>query len=271
MLKAHMDAMERVLLTTSQVPANSGHSLHKGTPREAFIREFLEAHLSERIAIGTGEIIGATSRPNERRPQIDIVLYKRNYPKLDFGGGVSGFLAESVVATIEVKSLLDEAAISQSITTAATVKALPRHVFTSFIAGYQPPSILSFVVAYEGPASMNTVYDWIAKTHAQRGISSPTMPPSFLERIKIAAPSIDAVFLLGRGYLHFDNIALSIIKDEQRMANPNFRWVVCDKSDGNLLFLFLLLTEAIGGVEGARLDPRPYVGHLGRTQFTIYE
>jgi hypothetical protein len=54
-----MDAREDALIAISRIPANSGHSLHKGTPREAFIREFLESHLPENVAIGTGEIIDA--------------------------------------------------------------------------------------------------------------------------------------------------------------------------------------------------------------------
>jgi hypothetical protein len=66
--------------------------LHKGTPREAFIREFLEGHLPENVAIGTGEIIDSTSKPNSPRNQFDIVIYRKSYPKLDFGGGVSGLL-----------------------------------------------------------------------------------------------------------------------------------------------------------------------------------
>lgn len=115
MLYSHMKAVEEHLLAISKVPANSGHSLHKGTPREAFIREFLEKHLNSTVAIGTGEIIDSRSKPNEQRNQFDIVIYKRNYPKLDFGGGVSGFLAESVVATIEVKSTLDKAGIEQAV------------------------------------------------------------------------------------------------------------------------------------------------------------
>jgi len=57
MLKSHMDAKENALVAISQIPENSGHSLHRGTPREAFIREFLEAHLPENVAIGAGEII----------------------------------------------------------------------------------------------------------------------------------------------------------------------------------------------------------------------
>src|SRR5689334_12815820 len=91
-LKSHLEAVERHLLSTAQIPANSGHSLHKGTPRESFIKEFLEGHLSERLAVGTGEIIDADSKPGEQRHQLDIVLYKRDYPRIQFGGGISGFL-----------------------------------------------------------------------------------------------------------------------------------------------------------------------------------
>ena len=104
-----MDAAENHLLSISKVPANSGHSLHKGTPREAFIREYLEGHLSSNVAIGTGEIIDANSLSGQARNQYDIVIYKRSYPKLDFGGGITGFLIESVIATIEVKSVLTQA------------------------------------------------------------------------------------------------------------------------------------------------------------------
>jgi hypothetical protein len=106
MLKAHIDAVENHLVSISKVPENAGHSLHKGTPREAFIREFLNSHLPSNVDIGTGEIIDAQSAPNQPRNQFDIVVYRRNYPKLDFGGRISGFLIETVLATIEVKSNL---------------------------------------------------------------------------------------------------------------------------------------------------------------------
>jgi hypothetical protein len=143
MLKSHLNAVESHLLQISQIPANSGHSLHKGTPREAFIKEFLISHLSERVAIGTGEIIDATSTPGQRRNQIDIVIYKRDYPKIDFGGGINGFLAESVVATIEVKSVLTKDEFEKAIKTGRVIKALQRNTITSFTTGYQPPSILT--------------------------------------------------------------------------------------------------------------------------------
>lgn len=103
-----MDAVEKHLLSISQIPSNSGHSLHKGTPREAFIMEYLEGHLPSNVAIGKGEIIDAKSNPGQSRNQYDIVIYKRTYPKLNFGGNISGFLIEAVIAAIEVKSNLTQ-------------------------------------------------------------------------------------------------------------------------------------------------------------------
>jgi hypothetical protein len=262
MLKSHMDAVEQSLLAISQIPANSGHNLHKGTPREAFIRKFLEDHLSERVAIGTGEIIDSQSLPNQPRNQIDIVIYKRDYPKLEFGGGVNGFLAKSVVATIEVKSLLDQAAMRKSVETAKTIKSLTRNIITSFSTGYQPPSILTYVVAYDGPASLNTVQGWLPAIHTQLGIAYPPMAPKHNARVHIASPSIDAVFLLGRGFLHFDNSPIGFVTDSMREANPDLHWVFADTPNGNLLLLFLLLTQAVSGLSGSWLNPIPYVANF---------
>ena len=94
MLKAHMNAVERSLVNISKVPSNAGHTLHKGTPREAFIKEFLEGHLSSDVAIGAGEIIDASPAPRSQRNQFDIVIYKRSFPKLNFGGVYRAFLLD---------------------------------------------------------------------------------------------------------------------------------------------------------------------------------
>ncbi len=170
LLKSHIDAVERSLLATSQIPANSGHPLHKGTPRETFISGFLRDHLSERVAVGTGEIIDAESQPKGRRNQIDIVIHRRDYPRLHFGGGINAFLAESVVATIEVKSKLDKSDIEQSVKAARAIKGLSQSLITSFEYGYVPPAILNYVVAYDGPADISTVHKWVNETHEAEGI-----------------------------------------------------------------------------------------------------
>src|SRR5437763_161337 len=128
MLKTHFDIVEKSLLATGQIVATAGHPLHKGTPREAFIRDFLALHLADNVGIGTEEVIDSNSKPNEARNQLDIVLYKKHYPKLSFGGGINAFLAESVFASIEVKSTLNKENLRQAIKAARRLKELNRHL-----------------------------------------------------------------------------------------------------------------------------------------------
>jgi hypothetical protein len=271
MLKSHMDAQENALVAISRIPANSGHSLHKGTPREAFVRKFLETHLPENVAIGTGEIIDANSRPGAQRNQYDIVIYKKNYPKLDFGGGISGFLIESVIATVEVKSTLTQAELTNAITAAYNAKALNPNVTSSFHTGYIPPKIINYVVAYDGPAQMQTVYNWIPQIHSNLGIQISELPQEASQRLATASPSIDGVFVLNKGFIYFDNVPLGLADASARSATPDLKWVYASTNTGNLLLLFLLLQSATANIEGKWLDPIPYVSsfNLPRIQFGI--
>ncbi len=264
-----MDAREDALVAISKIPANSGHSLHKGTPREAFIREFLEQHLPEHIAIGTGEIIDADSKPNEQRNQFDLVLYKKNYPKLDFGGGIKAFLIESVIATIEIKSTLTEKDLEQSIKAARNAKALTKNTHRSFSSGYIPPTILNFVIAYDGPANMSTVYKWIPKIHEDLGITMDRLPLDGGERINTASKSIDAAFVLNKGFVYFDNLPLGFSNDIQRAKHPDLKWILSDTRNGNLLFFFLILQQATSNLEGEWLNATAYLKtfNVGKIQF----
>ncbi len=259
MLKSHFDAVEESLLAIAKVPANSGHPLHKGTPREAFIRTFLEGHLSESVAVGTGEIIDAHSKPRDQRNQHDIVIYRRSYPRLDFGGEINGFLAESVVATIEVKSTLEKGELQKAMRAAKAVKALQRNVVTSLTAGYQPPTILSYVVAYDGPASIETVYGWLPQISDTEGIVYPEIPASDEARLKTASPSLDGVFILGKGFIHFGNAPVGFFRSEARSANTGAKWAIGETPCGSLLLLFVLLTVAVSGTTVGWLDPMPYL------------
>lgn len=254
MLKTHMDAVEAALIHISQIPANAGHALHRGTPREAFIKEFLEGHLSANVAIGTGEIIDATSQPRATRNQFDIVIYKTNYPKLDFGGGINGFMIESVVATIEVNSVLDQAAIDQSVRAAHVAKSLIPNVNTSFSTGWIPPRVLNFVVAYSGPAKMNTVHSWILNAHTTQNIPLPTWSAG--NRLTLPGTALDGVFLLRRGFVKLDNSPMTLNTLQPPASGTN---IICDSNSGNLLMLFLALQEACNNVQGAWLNALPYL------------
>lgn len=258
MLKSHMDAHEATLLAISKVPSNSGHSLHKGTPREAFIREYLQGHLPDHVAIGTGEIIDASSKPGEKRNQYDIVVYRRNYPKLDFGGGVNGFLVESVIATIEVKSTLAKADIEQAIGAAINAKKLTPNTVSSFSTGYAPPKILNYVIAYDGPAKMETVYGWVASIHSDNGVKIDDLPADEEARLQTPSPSIDGIFVLGKGFVYFDNTPVGFGQNT-RSSMPQQKWITADQADGNLLLFFLYLLHATQGIEGKWLNSLPYL------------
>jgi len=259
MLKSHMDAIEQSLIAISQIPANSGHTLHKGTPREAFIKEYLEAHLPSNVAIGTGEIIDANSKPGQKRNQYDIVIYKRTYPKLDFGGGISGFLVESVIATIEVKSLLTQSEFSTAAKSAYNCKQLKANTVSSFHAGYIPPSILNYIVAYKGPASIKTVHGWVATEYQKHGITQTAIPSDESKRISTPANAIDAVFVLGSGLMYYDNVPMGFSNEQHRKSNPSSKWIFTDTPDGNLLFLFMMIQGATANLEGKWLNSGPYL------------
>lgn len=262
MLKTHLDAIERRLIAQAGVQEATGHNIHKGTPRESFIREFLVNHLPENVSVGTGEIIDSSSKPGQKRNQYDIVIYNKNYPKLDFGGGISGFLIESIVATIEVKSKLSEPDLRQGIIAAKNCKSFNPSVIKSFQTGYIPPKPLNYLVAYNGPASMKTVYDWIPKILTDENIISIDLPTDQEKRTNTPSHSIDGIFVLGKGFLYYDNVLFGFFNDETRRKYSNIKWCYADTNDGNLLLFFLFLQIATQNLQAKWIDPLPYLSNF---------
>jgi len=77
MLITHFSYLENELLAIAERPRSSGHSIHKGTPRESFVQTYLESHLSPLLGIGSGEVIDCSSRPGDQRPQVDLVILQK--------------------------------------------------------------------------------------------------------------------------------------------------------------------------------------------------
>jgi hypothetical protein len=261
MLKHQMDQIEDELLVAMRRSGSAGHPVNKGTPREAFVSGFLSDHLSSMLDVGTGEVIDASSRPEEKRPQIDLVVFRRSYPKLRFGGGIDAFMAESVVATIEVKSTLDKEGLRQAVGAGAAVKRLRRDPASSWIIGpgYKQPGVLSFLVAYDGPARMSTVAGWLPEIHEELGLDYPVLGPKLADRMKVVAPGIDGVFVLGKGCVTFDCLPTTFMSDDHRAAHPNTRWIATSLDRGSLLCLFITLTTAGSGLVFHGLNPLPYL------------
>jgi hypothetical protein len=156
--------------------------------------------------------------------------------------------------------LLTESELDVAINNAANAKRLQRHLITSFTSGYIPPGILSYVISYSGPANISTVHGWLMRSEAARGLNQQQLPPDALRRQQILSESVEGIFCLGLGSIIFDNGApISMVNDQMRGANPAAKRQVISAADGNLLWLFLLLTQAAANVVGQWGDLVPYL------------
>lgn len=243
----HLNTIEKVLIEKSKILDNTKNPVIKGYAREIFIKEFLQDHLPETLSFGTGHIIDCDSS-DEMLNQIDIIIYQKHYPKFYFGGGVGAFLAESVVATIEVKSTINSKEFKTSVDAARKIKSLKISKDLRKHSAYAPPNIISYIVAYEGPKKLETVDSWLKNN----GI----MPFENLddrqlqicrhqgEKYGVASDSIDGVFILGKGFRYYDNIPLDDkeTRPVHNIPRTEDLWIKGSEKNGNLAKLFFLLT-----------------------------
>lgn len=113
--------IEQVLKYQAEVSGILKHSGEVGSLRELFVREFLSRFLPRSIVVGHGEIVDGSGG---RSKQQDVVLYRGNFPVIHTLGEASLFLAEGVLATIEVKSKLDSREVVCVASNIASVRAL---------------------------------------------------------------------------------------------------------------------------------------------------
>lgn len=247
-LQAHLDNCESYLLAISKVPSVSGHSLHKGSPREAFIKEFLEDHLSTDLAIGTGELIDYRTEAGGQRNQHDIVVYENSFPRIHLGGGINAYLRESVIATIEVKSTLDQEQMDKATEAAKNAKALEK------TGSLRMRPIANYVVAYSGAAKMETVFGWIADSYKKLGLVDPEFGTG--DRRFTPSPALDGVYLLGVGASLFEN-NVGFSMHPNVLPHRNATWSIVDCERGALFLLFAGMLGLIQ--EDYPLTINPYV------------
>ncbi len=224
MLESHTNALEKVLLAQSAAAQNAGHPNLRGGPREWFIRDFLENHLPSNLEIGQGEIIDENTKPepgqDEYRPQVDIVIYRRDLPKIMYSKDNAAFLAEGVTATIESKSVISEAELKKACLASHTHKSLtkspPLHSF-----GNPPDNIISYVVAFDGPKKIKTVANWMPKIRQELNYSKDDL--------------VDMVIVLGKGVVW--NVSKFPLIPPQNIPQGH-NWAYISQNERNLFLLF---------------------------------
>jgi hypothetical protein len=105
---------------------------------------------------------------------------------------------------------------------------------------------------------MKTIYNWLSDINAAEKLVYPDLPLCQTARKNTAAPALDGIFVLGKGFVHYGNTPVGFFQDKALEKNPGLKWAIGDTPHGSLLLLFLLLSSAASGVAGAWLDPMAY-------------
>lgn len=113
--------IKKVLLAP-EIASNMKHPVLNGRVKEILIKDLLEPYLYPNMGICTGVIID--SKGNQSK-QIDIIIYdKKVLAPLTLSAIEGAIPAESVLATIEVKSMLTNSEMTKSFKNALSVKNL---------------------------------------------------------------------------------------------------------------------------------------------------
>lgn len=65
---------------------------------------------------------------------------------------------------------------------------------------------------------METVHAWVKETYQSQGIAEPALPTE--NRAEVAGPALEDVFVLGKGFLNFDNAPYSFVPGQVRQEHP---------------------------------------------------
>ena len=242
-VQSYFADIEKTLLALSGVAGNAGHSVIKGSAREYFVKEFLSKNISPLWCVGSGEIIHRETQAPDKRNQIDAVIYNGQVPRFEYEPGCSAFLIEGVSAFIEVKTKLTKAHLKAAINTTKRIKEYPRDITQPINPDgrVKNPRPYSFLVAFDGCKTNKTLRRWLTEAHQELGISFEglvTTPPS--KRINYDNPSIDGVFILGKGYAFLDSDPFQYATKEKK-ENPAILWS-CGEAN-TLMMLWTYVNE----------------------------
>lgn len=104
----------------------SDHGTILGDARESFIRNALSQLLPETVHVGTGQVVDHVGNASR---QIDVVLYRKDFPILRTLGQSNVYLVEGVLATMEVKSTLTKEKLWSALDNGKSVRNLRLSLF----------------------------------------------------------------------------------------------------------------------------------------------
>lgn len=179
-LFVYFQGARKVLLASFDQSTGIQHKGERGTAREVFLDKFLKNAFPSKYVIERGEIFDHNGNVS---PQVDIAVYDETLPAFNYGGG-NHYLAEGVLAHIEVKSELNKAELQDVVAKAIKVKSLELKIEPNMSIGNVRKHIRSFVFAYRGWQSVESLQEAYKEVSPQEDIN--TRP--------------DGIFVLEQGY-----------------------------------------------------------------------
>lgn len=237
-IRAHFRRMQNVLLALASIADGSEHNVTKGTLREIFLKEFLKPILPHDIGVVSGEIIDSYGN---RSGQVDCILIDKTLPQLYLGSPDHLIvLAESVLATIEIKSNLTGDELSDSLISSYKIKCLKKRGVQCYTKGSVSITIspawpiATFVFAYRG-ATLRTLLDRV--TLFCENYSSPK---------PIEASEVpESICVLDKGLLQRDSDRLIIRDGNAHLPGQVQVRTISLEKDSLYRFLIALMEEII--------------------------
>ena len=257
-LDAHFAASRERLAAAAKVADPYNHKGNKGSIREAFVKELLENCTSKFCSVGAGEIIHRDMTVDEKRDQMDVVLYNNRYPKVPGSGGIDMFFVETVSSTIEVKSRLTKDGIRKAAQASKRIKSYPQAPCQQFNPGriISKPHPFCFLFAYDVKVSMDTVEDWVAEVSEEDDYGLEELIRTPWEERRFAFHSfLDGIFVLNKGYILTESMPFGRPRTEEEIPAEQV-WFLSDYNE--LEVMWMALTMASEGLHWNMLDVPKY-------------
>jgi hypothetical protein len=233
--------------------SNLNHGGLKGDSRENTVKNFLEKYLVDKFGITRGEIV---SIDGETSKQQDIVIYDSHVcPVLYNAEDIRVVPVEGTYVVIEVKSLLSDSELENSILNISSVKKLEKKSFVL----QQGPLIqqvtelgktknyyntMGVLFAYRSNLSLDSIKRRIAEQYRKHNIPTENQ--------------IDFIFVLDRGFVVPYCDATETISTTNELDT---KMCVMETKDGLLLF-YSFLMDRLGQAFTPPIDVKLYAQNL---------
>ena len=137
------------------------HKGERGRQREGILRTILDDFLPESYGVATGEII--TFRGEKASPQTDIIIYdKLNMPIIGKSSSLQQVPLEAACAVIEVKSVLNSAALNDASSKFQKIREMPRCRYHYPVKEHMRRGPIFYAFGFTSKVTLETCSDFIA-------------------------------------------------------------------------------------------------------------